>query len=389
MKLSRPKSFTEALGRPQGSWGGTFLCLKDFDRRDSAILKALAIAAIVFHNFFHLVIPVHENEFSFDSARFPAFLEYLSHPSTALQALFAFYGHFGVQIFIFLSAYGLTKTHWDDSESWWSFMWSRVKKLYPMVTLAVLVWLLLAAIVVGPATVIRDSGLETLLMWAGVSTIVPGMGLPPIGPWWFIPFIVQFYAIWPLLRKLTAKFGWSALVALSVICLLVTLVANPMLAHWDVNLAMTPLGRMRVIALGIIAARYPIRLKANISIPALAIVILGSEYSPLVPFTSLAATVFSLWLYGKLRILLRRSSMLEKIGNHSLAIFLLNGIVRVPFISVARTPLLQFSMAFASALVTFAVSVFFHHLLDRMRGSEFGLQIQRPERPDLVGVGAD
>lgn len=44
-------------------------------------------------------------------------------------------------------------------------------------------------------------------MLAGISNILPGFGLPPVGPWWFIPFIMQFYAIWPMLRRLTNKFG--------------------------------------------------------------------------------------------------------------------------------------------------------------------------------------
>jgi hypothetical protein len=40
----------------------------------------------------------------------------------------------------------------------------------------------------------------------------PGLGLPPVRPWWFIPFIMPFYAIWPMLRRLTNKFGWPGLV---------------------------------------------------------------------------------------------------------------------------------------------------------------------------------
>ena len=390
MMLSRVQSFLQASENPQESCGGQHFSLRDLDRKDTAILKGLAITAIVFHNFFHLVIPVHQNEFSFDAARFPVFLEYLGRPATAVQALFAFYGHFGVQIFIFLSAFGLAKTHWEDEESWWSFLWSRVKKIYPMFTLAVLAWLLLAAIVVGPTAVIRDSGLEILLMLAGVSILVPGMGLPPIGPWWFIPFILQFYAMWPLLRTLTKKFGWSALLALSVLCLVGTVVANPVLAHYEINLSMTPLGRMRIIALGILAARFPIRLNAKIAVPALAILILGSEYSSIVPFASLGATVLGLWLYSRLRVYLRRSSTLERIGTYSLAIFLVNGIVRVPFVWAARTPLLQLAMGCASALVTFAVSVFFHSLLDRPSKTDRSIQAKGARQPaELVQVGAD
>ena len=81
--------------------------LSDHDIHDTAILKCLAITAIVFHNFFHFVSPARENEFTFDPVRFRLFLEAVRQPSLATQAVFSFFGHFGVQIFIFLSAYGL------------------------------------------------------------------------------------------------------------------------------------------------------------------------------------------------------------------------------------------------------------------------------------------
>ena len=338
--------------------------LVQLDKKDTAVLKGLAISAIVFHNFFHLVVPIHENEFSFDAGRFQVFLQYLVHPATAIQALFAFYGHFGVQIFIFLSAYGLTKTYWDGSEPWFSFMCSRIKKLYPMFGLVVLLWALLASMQMGPVDLIKQSGLEIVLMLAGFSTIFPGMGLPPVGPWWFIPFIMQFYLIWPLLRKLTKRFGLASLVVLSVMCFIATYFLNPILAHWSITLAFTPIGRMRVICLGIIAARYPIRINAFLAIPAFAIMILGSEMHSWAHLSSLAIVTLALWVYGKLRPLLREFRSLEKIGNYSLAIFLLNGIVRVPFLTMATTPLLQLVMAIASAAVTLAISAFFHYLFE-------------------------
>lgn len=338
--------------------------LGDLDKKDTAILKGLAISAIVFHNFFHVIGPVHENEFSFDPARFPVFLHAVVHPSTAIQSFFAFYGHFGVQVFMFLSAYGLAKTHWDDAGSWSTFMWSRVKKLYPMFLLVVVFWALLAAMHVGPEWVIRDAGPKLLFMLAGISNILPGLGLPPVGPWWFIPFIMQFYVIWPILRNLTKKFGWPGLVILSAVCFVITHFANPVLAHSLISLGQTPIGRMRVMCLGILAARYPMRINFYLGIPAFAILILGSESHAFSHLISLASVVLSLWLYTKTRAVLRQVRVLEQIGNYSLAIFLVNGIVRVPFVAFANSPLSQLLLGAASALVTFSISAFFHYLLE-------------------------
>lgn len=147
-------------------------------------------------------------------------------------------------------------------------------------------------------------------------------------------------------------------------CFLVTRAANPVLAHSLINLATTPIGRMRVFCLGIIAARYPIRINAYLAIPAFAILILGNEHRGLAHFVSLAAVVLSLWLYMKTRAWLRSFRLLEQIGDYSLAIFLVNGIVRVPFLFFARTPLSQLALGCASAVVTFAISAFFHYLLE-------------------------
>jgi len=326
------------------------------DRRDTEILKGLAIIAIAFHNFFHVIGNVRENEFDFDPGRFPIFLHTVVHPSLTIQALFAFFGHFGVQIFIFLSAYGMAKSHWDDQASWPSFMWSRIKKFYPIFGTVVFLWAILAAFDQGPSWLLQDHGLQLLLMFAGVSNLVPGIGLPPIGPWWFIPFIMQFYAIWPLLRRLTKQFGWHGLLALSLVCLIITQIANPFLHPWSINLTETPLGRMRVFCFGIIAARYQIRLNVFIALLALGFVILGNAFLPFAPLASLSAAVLCIWAYTKVRSSIRNIRVLELVGKYSLAIFLLNGIVRTPFLEYAATPASQLGLSIASFLVTFGIS---------------------------------
>ena len=74
----------------------------DFDKRDSVILKGLAITAIVFHNFYHLAGPVHENEFTFDPTYFWVFVSSIKGPTTAIEGFFSFFGHFGVESSSFL-----------------------------------------------------------------------------------------------------------------------------------------------------------------------------------------------------------------------------------------------------------------------------------------------
>jgi peptidoglycan/LPS O-acetylase OafA/YrhL len=337
--------------------------LSDHDVRDTAILKGLAITAIVLHNFFHFVSPAQENEFTFDQARFRLFLESVHQPPLAIQAIFSFFGHFGVQIFIFLSAYGLAKSYWDGLPRWTTFMAGRIRKLFPKFGLIVLPWFITFTISVGLFPATKRVGLELVLMFAGLSPLLPGYGLPPVGPWWFIPFIIQCYAIWPFLRRLTLRFGWPGLAVLSIVCVAFARAADPMLAHWSVNLFLTPVGNMPVLCFGIVAARYPFRIDAPIAFSACAILMLGLVYVAIWPATFIAALLLALWLYRKTRERLRRCPLLERIGHYSCFIFLLNGIVRNEIVPFARSPASQLIFAFVNALLSFAIAALIHEFL--------------------------
>ena len=84
---------------------------KSLSLEDSTFYKGLAILIIIFHNFFHLLNPgIGENEQGFDIQRAERFWHIVTNQTEYfVQALFSFWGHYGVQIFLFLSAYGLTK----------------------------------------------------------------------------------------------------------------------------------------------------------------------------------------------------------------------------------------------------------------------------------------
>jgi peptidoglycan/LPS O-acetylase OafA/YrhL len=339
--------------------------IKDLDFRDTTILKGMAILAIVLHNFFHVVSPVQENEFTFDPSRVPIFLNTITHPEMAIQAVFAFYGHFGVQIFIFLSAYGLAKSHWDKPETWVAFMRDRIKKLYPTSAMVILPWLILLTLQSPPLFIIKRIIPAILLMLIGLSNILPGYGLPPVGPWWFIPFITQFYAIWFLLRKVTIKFGWHGLLMLSIMCAITAYGTNLFRGRPPINLLFTPLGRMPVLCFGIVAAKYRLRMNGTLALSACGLVLLGSIYAALWPLVSTSATIAILWTYLKIRGTLRTCRTLERIGRYSLVIFLVNGIVRVPFLPLARSPQSQLLFGCVSAVVSFTVAALIHELMPR------------------------
>ena len=353
--VSNPALEAEAI-QPGGQRADqSRISLRDLDTKDTAILKGLAITAIILHNFFHLIGPLHQNEFTFDRARFPLVLRTVVHPEFAIQGFFTFFGHFGVQVFIFLAAYGLTKSHWEDQSGWTAFMWGRVKKLFPVMGLVVLPWLIILCFRDGPTGFAREAGMETLLLFLGLSTIF-GYGLPDVGPWWFIPFIVQFYALWLPLRKLTKKFGWVGLLILAVSCIGLLYFVNPLLARWQLNLLLTPIGRLKSICLGIAAARYSIRIRGWLAALSLVVLLLGSYYGILWPFTFMAALIICLWSYMFLRDFLRRFPLLESLGRYSMLAFLLNGIIRLAFLPYATTPAMQLLFGAINLVVVFACS---------------------------------
>lgn len=339
----------------------------ELDHRDTQVLKGLAILAIALHNFFHILSPARENEFVFHPAYFFRFVRAFSQPEMAVQAFFSFFGHYGVDVFIFLSAYGLARSHWNDDSSWVSFLASRSRKLYPAICVVVLPWLWLLCNHFGFAAFLHQNGLHLALMLLGVSTLLPGFGLPPIGPWWFIPFILQFYALFPLLRRFTTRFGWLGLALLAPGCLLLTHLINPHLALWNINLLNTPFGHMPCVCLGIVAARFPLRIHAGLACSAGAVLILGNIYPLLWPLTFVASVILAIWIYLNAKPLLKGSELLTWMGASSLLLFLLNGIVRIPFLALADTAWSQLWAGSASVAVTLLTTFLIERFCAPMR----------------------
>ncbi|HJT88606.1 MAG TPA: acyltransferase family protein, partial [Bryobacteraceae bacterium] len=201
-----------------------------WDFRDSLALRGIAIAAITLHNYFHLLSPVRENEFDFDARRVFVFLTAARDPRQIVQSGFSFFGHFGVQVFIFLSAYGLARKYWEHAPAWRLFVWSRIRKIYPLFLAVIFLWAVMLGLpggATGPLLVFRENAVSLVLTVLGILNLVPGHGFPPVGPWWFIPFIMQFYCLWPLLRRFTMRFGASGLIALSAASWLLVGTFNP------------------------------------------------------------------------------------------------------------------------------------------------------------------
>ena len=78
-------------------------------RNECEAMRGIAIIGIFLHNYCHWLNPVvKENEYQFFNANVSNFLRAITHPDALLPLhVLSFFGHYGVPIFLFLSAYGL------------------------------------------------------------------------------------------------------------------------------------------------------------------------------------------------------------------------------------------------------------------------------------------
>lgn len=358
----------------------------ELDTRDRLILKGLAILAISFHNYFHLLSGVQENEFTFNRQRFFNFLGALHQPSGIVQASSSFFGHYGVQIFVFLSAYGLAVRYWEQQPRWTTFVWGRIRKLYPTFLLAMALWALFVGLplgLMGPFEVLWRQSSVLLLTTLGIVNLVPGAHASPVGPWWYLPFIMQIYCLWPLLRRFAILFGPKGLWALSVGSMVLTYATYGALStRWGINILETPLAHLPECCLGIEMARYGYRPRA-LGAAASAVVFLLSNL--LVQFwllSFISGLVLMLWTYQQLRSVIRRFDVLAQVGGYSTALFFVNGFIRLPFVLLAARlgiwyfrllfGLESFSLGLAVALLlTVATSGQLRQAAARARQPEF------------------
>ena len=169
-------------------------------KRDTSILKGFAILCIVFHNYFHWLNPnPGENEFTFSASRVENFFQLLGdEPGEWFNLLFSYLGHYGVQIFVLISGFGLTVSMINRPRTWESFVLNRLKKLYPLLLSGILA-LFLGVILMDSQLVDNYIMMELKPKLLFIHTLIPNSGVSVNGPWWFFALILQLYLLFPLL----------------------------------------------------------------------------------------------------------------------------------------------------------------------------------------------
>lgn len=319
--------------------------LKHLSRQDTALLKGLAIAAIVMHNFCHwLPGCVVENEYMFHAKYSYRMLSVLTHGGPhAVLNLFSYFGHYGVPLFLFVSGLGLVKKYEDRQREEGvplpRFAAYNVLKLWKLMIPAVLLLILCETYRCG---MFRHRWQDVAYMLTFVTNFLPASrdALLPhrdllLGPWWYFSLTLQMYFLWRLCYYRRSR-KWilaSAAVCLAVQVLSVTLWADErqtVLDYFRYNL----LGCLLPFALGVWTGRYGLSLTPPRWMAALVLFVAGCFNVYLWMLTPVAAVLV---VAPAARIVKGAAArLLVWLGGISAALFALHPIVRGFFLSPGR-----------------------------------------------------
>ena len=353
--------------------------IASFTKDQTSIIKGIAILMIVFHNFFHWIEPIDsmENEFYFKLDHVKAFLQaFADSPGEFINIIFSYLGHYGVEIFIFISGYGLTKSFLNKEKSWGRFMIDRLKKLYPLLFIGLVVYILskITMTYAAPTPAEWKSMIYKLLF---IHLFIPGETMMLCGPWWFFGLIIQLYIFFPLLYKLISKYGFKAFALISIVSYLFVYYA---LNNWHLTGGLTVMqhcvAHFPEFCLGIYLGK-----KENICVSiwafliALTIFVLGNFYEAFFPLTFLSVTYVLIYIFVKVISWNPKPTVIRRImvyiGSISMMIFITHGMFRWQFVCLAKhyhNPGITIIFALAYFLEIFLLSLSAKVVYDWIQG---------------------
>ena len=297
---------------------------------DTNIIKAVGILFIVMHNYLHLTSFIGENELAFDRAITMRFIEALGQGFfEAVNAVFVYLGHYGVELFVFISAYGLTKKCLSSpKEPYFKYLFNRLIKIYSLLITGLIFFFVFKLTILSPQQYI-DITLHFLKM---TYTLKLSTIFLYVGPWWFFSLIVQLYILFPFLFYIIQRFGKKGAVFLLTVSYIFILALFLLKSQKIYPVFGNAPGHLPEFILGISLAFFPkIKMNYKVVIPAAVLFVGGCFFKPLFPFTFLTVTIVSLAILKPLLQLPKKNLIIKAlvwIGGISMFIFLINGIIR-------------------------------------------------------------
>lgn len=309
-------------------------------REGTNFLKGIAILLIALHNYYRWITPMTgENEFEFSRlTTIKNFILVYSNPLELIHVFFSFLGHYGVQAFIVISAYGLTRSFKLRQPGYGKYLLHRIDKLYPPLWFAAIAFILFNILVNSQminTETLKNIGLQLTLF----ANLIPGKAMAVSGPWWFWSFIFGFYLVFPAIFRLYRKTGVTGLVGIVIAGYLFSIFAYSPLRSVNLNPYMMFAGHLPELCLGIfLADRENVKFPWWVILISAVLFVGGNWFEWLWPFANLGVSVLLLLLINWLYKWWHSGILYEVItfiGAVSLYIFALQGFVRNPFLGLA------------------------------------------------------
>ena len=342
-----------------------------FSKNDTNIIKGLGILMIMFHNFFHLIAPeTGENEFAFSADNFKRFIHLTSsYPLDFIRFTSSYFGHYGVQLFIFISSYGLYLAYRNKNVRWLNFMKRRIGKLYPTLVLGIGLFMLHVFFQSHQLPDLADLK-SILLKFTLLYGFIPNEAETLSGPWWFFSVIVQLYALFPLLLWVLRKTGPNALLVIALSFIAISMILDLFIKIPGTSVYYTFIGQMPIFSLGLYFAAQPqIKISKSILILSIVVFAFGNVNQYVWYFSFVAITLILLAGVILLIPIIRKfkylSPFLEFTGSISLFLFVVNGLLRWHLIAMAEkygNTFLTLSLSFAFIAIVYFVALIIRFL---------------------------
>lgn len=321
-------------------------------------LRGLAIIGIFLHNYCHWLRPVvKENEYQYFQRNVDKLYQVLQGSWNELFFfhILSFFGHYGVPVFLFLSAYGLTMKYEKQQPTVptsmlqaqpslpvFGFIKYHWVKLFRMMIVGFVAFTMVDAITDAPhdyhvMDVIGQMGLFNNLLPNPDDIIWPG-------PYWFFGLMIQLYIVY---RLFLYRRHWAWNVMLIVLCFAIQLSCEPeseALNRWRYNF----IGGMLPFGFGILYARYAHAWTTATNLVAFvlslfAILLMSFNYITwyFVPLVICVASITFVrllsWIEGVVgNKYFSVMNVLSWVGSISAALFVCHPITRKIFIPISR-----------------------------------------------------
>lgn len=324
-------------------------------RAECNALRGIAILGIFLHNFCHWLNPVvKENEYQYFQHNVDWFAQCAARVNELFPAhVISFFGHYGVPVFLFLSAYGLEMKYGNGQGKApdgrrvvvSSFVRYHYLKLFKMMIVGFICFTVVDAMTAGSWHYNLAQIVGQLLMINNFYD-QPDRNIWP-GPFWFFGLMLQLYVVYRLLLY-RRHWGWT--VGLMAVCTVAQLFMDPEgenLNYWRYNF----MGGMLPFGLGLLFARYGNKVMlVNLTFGSFLmswvvcsffiVSASGSFYTwVIVPALVCYASVYFIKTVSTLPLpwlRVRICYVLGWLGNVSAALFVIHPAIRKVFITVSR-----------------------------------------------------